>query len=121
MSKAKHLIEKVKTKAEMFLVSLTIMLLNVQNVFADVKPDEQGLKDLAAPYIRVGINIGLWALPGCCIFYMLRVAIKWFTSTEEEQQHHNPASKIKRALIILIVGEMIMAILKALGVGEVSY
>ena len=87
MSKAKHLIEKVKTKAEMFLVSLTIMLLNVQNVFADVKPDEQGLKDLAAPYIRVGINIGLWALPGCCIFYMLRVAIKWFTSTEEEQQH----------------------------------
>ena len=29
--------------------------------------------------------------------------------------------KIKRALIILIVGEMIMAILKALGVGEVSY
>ena len=114
MSKAKHLIEKIA-------VSLTIMLLNVQNVFADVKPDEQGLKDLAAPYIRVGINIGLWALPGCCIFYMLRVAIKWFTSTEEEQQHHNPASKIKRALIILIVGEMIMAILKALGVGEVSY
>jgi hypothetical protein len=52
---------------------------------------------------------------------MLKVAIKWFTSTEEEQQHHNPASKIKRALIILIVGEMIMAILKALGVGEVSY
>ena len=117
MSKAKHLIEKIKMKAGMFAVSLTIMLLNVQNVFADVKPDEQGLKDLAAPYIR----IGLWALPGCCIFYMLRVAIKWFTSTEEEQQHHNPASKIKRALIILIVGEMIMAILKALGVGEVSY
>ena len=41
--------------------------------------------------------------------------------TEEEQQHHNPASKIKRAIIILIVGEMTMAILKALGVGEVSY
>ena len=103
MSKAKHLIEKIKMKAGMFAVSLTIMLLNVQNVFADVKPDEQGLKDLAAPYIRVGINIGLWALP------------------EEEQQHHNPASKIKRAIIILIVGEMTMAILKALGVGEVSY
>ena len=77
MSKAKHLIEKIKMKAGMFAVSLTIMLLNVQNVFADVKPDEQGLKDLAAPYIRVGINIGLWALPGCCIFYMLRVAIKY--------------------------------------------
>ena len=59
MSKAKHLIEKIKMKAGMFAVSLTIMLLNVQNVFADVKPDEQGLKDLAAPYIRVGINIGL--------------------------------------------------------------
>lgn len=49
MSKAKHLIEKIKMKAGMFAVSLTIMLLNVQNVFADVKPDEQGLKDLAAP------------------------------------------------------------------------
>jgi len=121
MSKAKHLIEKVKTKAEMFLVSLTIMLLNVQNVFAVVKPDEQGLKELAAPYIRLGINIGLWALPGCCVFYMLRVGIKWFTSTEDEQQHHNPASKIKRAIIILIFGEMILAILKALGIGEVVY
>ena len=42
MSKAKHLIEKIKMKAGMFAVSLTIMLLNVQNVFADVKPDEQG-------------------------------------------------------------------------------
>jgi len=121
MSKAKHLIEKVKTKVEMFLVSLTIMLLNVQNVFAVIKPDEQGLKDLAAPYIRLAINVGLWALPGCCIFYIFRVGIKWFTSTDEEQQHNNPASKIKKAVIILIVGEMTMAILKALGVGEVSY
>ena len=34
MSKAKHLIEKIKMKAGMFAVSLTIMLLNVQNVFA---------------------------------------------------------------------------------------
>lgn len=52
---------------------------------------------------------------------MLRVGIKWFTSTEDEQQHHNPASKIKRAIIILIFGEMILAILKALGIGEVVY
>lgn len=121
MSKAKHLIEKVKTKAEMFLVSLTIMLLNVQNVFAEIKPDEQGLKNLAAPYIRLAINVGLWALPGCCIFYIFKVGIKWYTSTEDEQQHNNPASKIKKAVIILIVGEMTMALLKALGVGEVSY
>lgn len=121
MSKMKHLIEKVKTKAEMFLVSLTIMLLNVQNVFAVVEPDEQGLKDLAAPYIRLGINVGLWALPGCCVFYIFRVGIKWYTSTEDERQHNNPASKIKNAVIILIVGEMTMAILKVLGVGEVSY
>ncbi len=59
MSKAKHLIEKIKMKArDVCCISNNYVIECSENVFADVKPDEQGLKDNMA-IIRVGINIGL--------------------------------------------------------------
>ena len=111
MNRFKRLIEKLKRKAEMLVVSLTLILANMNNVFADVTPNTEEGKNLVKPWIAMFLDILLWALPGACFIFIGGCALKWFTSLEEERQHHNPMSNIKKALMILVISESIVAIL----------
>ncbi|MEF2615471.1 hypothetical protein [Faecalibacillus faecis] len=121
MNRFKRLIEKLKRKAEMLVVSLTLILANMNNVFADVTPNTEEGKNLVKPWIAMFLDILLWALPGACIIFIGGCALKWFTSLEEERQHHNPMSNIKKALMILVISESIVAILRVFGIGWTGY
>lgn len=121
MKKIKKILKKCKTKVQMLLLSASIFLANTQAVFADITPDPEAGKALVRPWISAALTILLFVLPGVFVVFVIWCAIKWFTSTEEEHQRQNPFGKLKKGIIILIIGESIVAIIKVFGIGWINY